>query len=594
MRTIFLVLSFLLALSAISTRNDTAGTASLVYEQKDNSWFEGDLTHLVVSQDAQWALFRRMQKVHLISLKTAKEENELLTRGLDQVEDAAFCGEGRLARRGKRGSQKGWFLPDGNNSQWTTLPEDAELTCSRDGKTLAFYHESKPADGIFIGSLKLFKSYRLKGEVTGISFAPDGGAVYAVFNDEAGVTSLARIALADGSISMVTTGLDMMFGSNSIGFSADGGHVYLALASADVPDNEARHRPNASRWLGIYDLDLTSADHHPVVVSEQDNYDPNFSSHSLYWARRVTYKAVAVVSAEGGDVRELLADAELPIWSPDGRRISYTFCRDRMADGALPMDAGVIQVNGAAEQTSAPSAIVSGYHEDFTPAWSPDGRWIAYHSHRSPTPVPFYSSPGHTDDIYLRRAEDTHAPEIRLTDFGWEAGPAYWSPDGRTLMFSSWVKNGQPGIDKVWLIKLDPETGRVLGSKLLPLSPAIHSAQWTAWSPDGREIAVEDNEGEQNRSIWIVRSDGSGARKLIDYSGTTYDGLDWTPDGKNIVYSGLSGDRMQLFSVPRAGGPPRQLTHDSGNLFQPRVSPDGRWIACSKRVRSEQILRQAM
>ena len=594
MLAILLVLCSLLVVSTTSKRNTQTGTPSVVHEESDNTWFEGDVTRLVVSNDSQWALFRRLQKIHLISLTTGKEDDKRLTRGLTQVEDAAFCGPGKLARRGKQAAKTGWFLGNGSNPQSISLPKDAELACSKDGRTFAFYRESKPADGIFIGSTNPFKHFPFKGDVTGVAFTPDGGSVFALFINEGGVTSLARVPLTDGPVSIVATGLDMMPGSNSIGFSANGNDIYLALVGTRPPDNEARHQPNASRWLGIYDLNRASHSRRPIVVSEQDNYDPNIANHSLYWARRVTHKAVAVVSAEGGQVRELLADADLPMWSPNGRRIAYTFSRDRMADGALSMDAGVMQVDGDAHRTSAPSVIVSGYHEDFTPAWSPDGRWIAYHSHRSSTPVPFYSSPGHTDDIYLRRAEDTHAPEIRLTNYGWEAGPAYWSPDGRKLMFSSWVAGGEAGIDKVWIITLDPQTGRVLQSARLPLPSAIRSAQWTAWSPDGREIAVEDNEGGQNRSIWIVHSDGTRARKLIGYRGTTYDGLDWTPDGKDIVYSGLSGSRMQLFSVRVGGGSPRQLTHDSGNLFQPRVSPDGRWIACSRRVRSEQILRRQM
>jgi hypothetical protein len=38
-------------------------------------------------------------------------------------------------------------------------------------------------------------------------------------------------------------------------------------------------------------------------------------------------------------------------------------------------------------------------------------------------------------------------------------------------MFSSWVKNGQPGIYKVWLVTLDPDSGNVLGIDKLPLPP---------------------------------------------------------------------------------------------------------------------------
>jgi Tol biopolymer transport system component len=129
---------------------------------------------------------------------------------------------------------------------------------------------------------------------------------------------------------------------------------------------------------------------------------------------------------------------------------------------------------------------------------------------------------------------------------------------------------------------------------MLPLTPEIRSTSWGAWSPDGKEIAIEDNRGGGKRSLWIVRADGSHPEKLLDYEGTTLDGLDWTRDGKAIIYSALASDRLQLFSVLRAGGAPRQLTHDSGNLMHPRVSPGGRLIACTRIVQSKQIWRRPL
>jgi Tol biopolymer transport system component len=49
-----------------------------------------------------------------------------------------------------------------------------------------------------------------------------------------------------------------------------------------------------------------------------------------------------------------------------------------------------------------------------------------------------------------------------------------------------------------------------------------------------------------------------------------------------------------LFSISRAGGTPVQLTHDAGNLMHPRVSPDGKWIACTRIVQSKQIWRRPL
>jgi len=258
------------------------------------------------------------------------------------------------------------------------------------------------------------------------------------------------------------------------------------------------------------------------------------------------------------------------------------------------MDGGVISVDRDARRISEPAAFVTGYHEDFTPAWSPDGKWIAFHSHRTPTPVPFYESPGHADDIFLRRAEDRSAPELRLTDFGWEVGPAYWAPDGKRLLFNGWEKGGVPRIDKLWVITIDADRGKLVVADRVPLPSGLRSAAWAMWSPDGREIAVEDNQGGGKRSLWVMRPDGSGAQKLVDYSGSTYGALDWTPDGRSIVYAGLADGRNQLFVVARQGGTPRQMTHDAQNLIHPRFSPDGRWIACSRLEKAHQILSRAL
>ena len=92
--------------------------------------------------------------------------------------------------------------------------------------------------------------------------------------------------------------------------------------------------------------------------------------------------------------------------------------------------------------------------------------------------------------------------------------------------------------------------------------------------------------------MWIVAANGSGARKLTEYPMTTYGGLCWTPDGTSIIYAAGVGERMQLFSIPAAGGEPRQLTHDSANVFQPRVSPDGRLIAATRLEHRREILRR--
>lgn len=588
---IFTVLVLHLAAAQAPERAD-----KVVIDQPSNRWFEAAVANVTISNDGDWALFRGSgHSLRLISLKTGREEPRVLNAGMNQIDDAVFCGRRGLVRRGQRGSEKGWFLSNIESRQLSPLPLDAIFRCSPDGSTIAFFNANEPEQGLSVGPLGEYKLYQIGGKVTAMVFSPDGNILYVQVFRPGGDSAVVRIMVSSLNSKTIASGLDASPVPGNIGVAPDGKSLYIALAGTNPPDNEARHDPNADRWLKIYELDLATGAKRLVAESQgQDNTNPTVVGGNLYWTRNVIRSSVALVPAGGGDARDIVAGGQLPMWGPEGKRIGYTFGGWRLADWALNLDDAVVDVDADGHRGSQPIIIVSGYHEDFPPAWSPDGNWIAFHSHRSSKPVPEYSSLGSTDDIYLRRAGDVHAPEIRLTDFGWETGPAYWSPDGQKLLFSSWQRGGQAGIDKLWVLTMDLETARALRADLLPLNSEIRSTSWAAWSPDGKEIAIEDDRGGEDRSLWVVRADGSHAVKLLDYKGTTYDGIDWLTDGKTIVYSALVGERLQLFALPREGGVPTQLTHDSGNLMHPRVSPDGRWIACTHLVQSNQVWRRPL
>ncbi|HTQ42760.1 MAG TPA: hypothetical protein VMI75_08355 [Polyangiaceae bacterium] len=122
--------------------------------------------------------------------------------------------------------------------------------------------------------------------------------------------------------------------------------------------------------------------------------------------------------------------------------------------------------------------------------------------------------------------------------------------------------------------------------------PGADMILWPAWSKTTDTLAFDAVVSASTHALWTVRPDGSGAARVLTYPNDAYSGVDWSRDGQTLVYSALEDGRMQLFAVPRAGGTPRRLSEEpTASLMHPRVSPDGRWIACTRIESSLDLMR---
>lgn len=567
-----------LALLAVALAGCTEGsdeprpTPETVFSLQPPTWFEDGWSSYDVAPDGSAYLFgARFGRIRYDATTGEPDPEQLL--------DAFFGSDGRLWRRGP----EGWLVNGGDGSEDVAVPQDASPRLSPDGSRVAYFRDtggSGPA--VFVGPLDAPVERDLEGRVTGLVWMPEGDAVVASTFREDGVAELHRVDADGEATTLLRSGLDGLARFNTMVASPDGESIYMALVGPDPPDPEARHRPREDRDTDIYRIDLASGDLEAVVTGPGDDFAPRIVGEDLYWTHNEYRDVVAIVPISGGDAREIVGEAQIPYWSPDGSRIAFTVGGWMIADWALNMDAWVVDVDGAGDRISDPRPLITGYHEDFTPAWSPNGRWLAYHSHRSEGPVSHYFAAGGTDDIWLLRDGAPMSQEIRLTDFGWEVGMVAWDRTGTRLFFDSWERGGPAGVSQPWIATVDPETGQAISVDRLPLPSNFGGTVLAAWSPVADELAVVERIEGSRHALWLMRPDGSGARRLFAYEASTYGGVDWTPDGGTLVYGALSGDRMQLFAYSLETGVPTQLTDSTDDIIHPQVSPDGQWVAVSK------------
>jgi Tol biopolymer transport system component len=563
--------------------------------------FEDFSARSEVSPDGQWLLrtFVDGNQV-LLRLPAGTPDGSALQGGLHDFERAAWCGN-QLLRLGTQDGKRAWYAQDASGHIPLSIPSEATPVCNITGDLLAHFtsfparRELPQPKEIYVGTLHIQKEVEIGGVILTARFSLDARALYVLWRQENGASTLSSVSLPTLQVTQLARDLDAWpFPGPELSVSPDSQSLILPLATLKAPDDARRQLPRATdRWLKLYRFNLASRKFSPLVEeADSDQTDPSVVGRNLYWVSSRNTKSVVAVPSQGGAVHTVLAgrEAYLPTWSRDGKRLAFVEGQYRLADWALSQDVGIVAVDDKILPVGDPKPYVVGNHEDFPVEWSPDGRWIAWHSHRDPQRnAPYYDEPGATDDIWVRRAEDPHAPEIKVTRDLWETGWAYWSPDGSELIYTTWDRNGEPGVYQVRVMTMNTATGQPVQERLFPMPKEVHSPEIAVWSPRGDEIAVEDAASPTERVLWIVSRDGSRLQKVVSYTSETYGGIDWSPDGQTLYYSALEGDRMKIFSVSRKGGAAKKISEGPGNYLHPRVSPDGRWIACSQ-LETDQFL----
>jgi TolB protein len=203
---------------------------------------------------------------------------------------------------------------------------------------------------------------------------------------------------------------------------------------------------------------------------------------------------------------------------------------------------------------------------NINPAWSPDGRSIAYTSYRRGG-----------GQIFVSHIFQALLDELTKGEKVGENWLPAWSPDGTRLCFTS----TRDGNSEIYVMNRDGSNVR-----RLTRHPGIDISP--TWSPPGTQIAfVSDRGGDPH--IYIMDADGSGSPTLLtrEYS----DRPTWSPAPYNeIAYTARTGPGNDIKVIDMATREVRPLTFGEGSNESPAFAPNGRHIAfTSTRAGKKQI-----
>lgn len=267
-----------------------------------------------------------------------------------------------------------------------------------------------------------------------------------------------------------------------------------------------------------------------IVFSGLDRTDTNASRrHANLW----------LTSPQGNVVRKLTdgsLDDSTPAFSPDGRTVAFSRYRETPDGIAIGPWLYLIDTSTGTE------TLLADQGEFRSPAWSPDGARIAFDG-RMP------NDPSVVVRIFVISSTGGTVQQLTFGDTN-ASGPA-WSPQGDLIAYSV-------GGSQIGLMNADGTNQHVIPA-------GLSYAQTPDWSPDGQWLVVEGvAEGAVNPELFKMRPDGTQLTQLTN-SQELPGRADpaWSPDGSVILFQANPGHGIhgsgEFFTVPSNGGMATQV-----------------------------------
>ncbi|NNF26969.1 MAG: hypothetical protein HKN73_07115, partial [Gemmatimonadetes bacterium] len=605
-------------------------TREIDFTTDEGTWLSVD-----ISPDGGWIVFDLLGHIYRISAQGGDAESLTQASGVAVNYHPRFSPDGQwIAFISDREGQNNLWVMRADGSDARAVFTDMDIRAATpawtpDGQYIVVQRSNVSASPGSSGGNGLWM-YHVEGG-RGVELVDDGGARWPSVSRDgvvyyqvrqgsdalSGHYQVRSYRLADGRMVDVTTG------------SADGaaagrvssGGAFAPEVSPDgrwlafgrqIPDGTVRFRdhafgPRTALW--IRDLDTGSErvvlDPAPVAIESGSKALRILPGYA--W----TSDGSELVVSQGGKIRRVDVESGNVSTVPFSARVHRTisemayrafriedgpfearFLRwpRRSPDGQRIAFQAVGRIWTADADGSTPERITSDDDaiQEFSPAWSPDGRWIAYTTWDD-------TVGGHI----WRIPAGGGAPE-RLTDEPREYVHLDWSPDGTTIVAargSGATARGRTLTHNAWwdVVTLPADGGTVtaayrwaLPAGSSPGSRARHSIVQPSFGPDGRIFFPErrsegDGPGSTRSVLVSVAPDGSDVKAHLSVPDA--DEIVPSPDGRWAALQ--EGDNVYLTALPidLSGGEPIELDKRRGSLPVRQLSTEGglfpRWLDSS-------------
>jgi len=350
----------------------------------------------------------------------------------------------------------------------------------------------------------------------------------------------------------------------SISFSPDGSLLYYS-------------KSNSRGTLDIWEYQLETKKSRQLTSFSKDTYEPVTTSDGSLLFKLKDYRVfIAMAAGDGGPSQAVNAfQSEIPFWHPDGKLLSFTYgtWRRIMDDAKYPdiqQHLGVVDVSKSLPAVKPDFVVRSSYSEDQGMCWSPNKKWIAFHTHADGT-----------DDIWVMPVDDVKKG-MPVSKGGDETGWPRWSPNGKWIAYIAAKKNDH--ISKLYVMGVDQETGKLTKKQEELIPPGLEEGAFNDcfWTKDSKKLVVEYIVNENKKEIHEVPIDGSQGRKIHAWeSDQLYSGISVSNDQQWVAF--VQPDekgRFQIFKIPFSGlGEILQITSDDTDKAHPAFSPTENKIA---------------